>query len=109
MKSGVFTFTLISSLIITFATYAEGSKRHYISNQDLTITEQGIFVKSNDGLVPLNEIGYDYQRQSFYTGEDSRTELIKCGYCGLRTWDVISKICYNPDCPYYPWSYNLSN
>ncbi len=88
---------------------AHESDKCYLSPKDLSITEQGIFMKRDDALISLSGVSYDYQQGSFYTEEQlARTELTRCGYCGRKTLDAATGRCYNPDCPYYPFYRELT-
>ena len=77
---------------------AQESERQYISPNDLRITEEGIYVRKDSALVPLESISYDYSAGKFYAKDSKTVALITCPRCGQKTYSPEHEICFNPEC-----------
>lgn len=72
----------------------------YIPNDRIVVSEDGIFFKSNNHLLPMQSIFYDYKNKKFFLKKNADVILINCPKCKLKTYSPVLEICFNQNCPY---------
>jgi len=93
------TAILVSLLSLSAFSYAE--EKLYLPLDQLSFTENGIFLGKDGCILQLPAVGYD--SRGYYLASDSKNGItfVECYNCGLITWWVEEHCCYNRDCVRY--------
>ena len=72
----------------------------YLPNDRFIVTDDGIYFKANNNLLPMKSLSYDYKNKKFFIKKNADVILIICPNCKKETYSPVLKICFNQSCPY---------
>ncbi len=91
----------ILALLLAFSTCVFAEERIYLSLDNLSFTEEGIFFKKGKCTLQLPSIAYDEFGYYLALGRETGVTILRCEACGFYTWWVEGDCCLEEECPYY--------
>lgn len=94
--------TALALFMITCLNAEEGYEKLYINPEQLSFTNEGIFLVTNCHLFQLPSISYDYETHRYFLQNNQNgVTFSKCSFCGYNSWWVEGSCCVLARCKKY--------